>query len=120
MFGTFAVRVAFVERNDGVTHERTTQESTFDALLNHVSQLATLVRILCNHPDSSDSTTICKCADDNNKIKSFNQSQSLSHFCSVVGAIGEYVLGFILVKLAKKSIRSSAAMGWFLAGKSTL
>ena len=72
IFSAFAVSVTFRTQNNGDKEERTTQENTGDSLLNPVPQLADLIRMLRDHPASSDDTKICTFIDDNNKLRTLN------------------------------------------------
>ena len=114
IFPALAVSLTLKKQNNGEKEERTAQ----DKLLNPVPQLASLFHSLRNLPDSSDSTTVWTCIENDNELKYSNQKQALSHLRSTAAVIGKDLLGLLSKDIGTKSIRSSTTMGWYLAGKS--
>ena len=111
MLVAFAVSLTFFNRKNGKNHQRSTQESTGNPLLNPTLQLAALVRMLRNYPDYSDSASTCALVNKNNVLQAFNQTRALLHLPSAPAAIGEEVLRFSPVEISEKFVQSSAAMG---------
>ena len=89
-------------------------------MLNPVSQLSTLARLLQNHKDSSINVSTCTHANEKSQSCAFTQSQVLSRLRSTVTSTGKDVLGFTPNDIGTKSIRSSATMGWHLSGESQI
>ena len=79
-------------------------------------QLASIVRMLRNHHVSRNDAPICTYVNSSNDLVTFSQSQVLSHLRSTAAAIGPDKLGFAPNDIGTKSIRSSTAMAWYLAG----
>ena len=79
---------------------------------------ASIVHRLRQHTAANDQTPICSYADTDGELKTFSQSQVLDFLRNTAFAIGEDRLGFHPNEIGTRSIRTSAAMGWWLAGES--
>ena len=116
IIGAYSVGIEFTNQKNQVKDQRTTNMNAGDTVMNPVHQLGAIVRALRSHPDTTDHTLICTCIDSSNNLQTFSQQDVLDHLRRTAAAIGEDVLGFGPNEIGTKSMRSSAAMGWFLAG----
>ena len=93
--------------------ETTTAEGGNDPLLNPLMQAATIVWCLRNIIGTTDHTESYTFHQDGKSSK-ITQTEMLNQLRSTVHSIGEERLGFYR-EIGNKSMRTSAAMGWYLA-----
>ena len=113
----FAISVSFVGQKNDVKMDRTTNENTNGSTMNPASMFGRIVHRLRTHPGDTDRTPTCTCVEADESLRTFKQGLVLHHLRSVAAAIGEDHLGFGPNEIGTRSIRTSAAIGWFLANK---
>ena len=115
MFVAHAVGLTFVDQKNRNKCDTTTMERGRDPLMDPVVQAANIVWNLRNSHGTSDATQTHHYFS-NNKLQTVKQGEVLDFLRATAYSIGEAQLGFHPSEIGNKSMRSGAAMAWFLSG----